>query len=81
MVRFKVRGNTPNRTDGLVSSSAKNGKELDRTEPYHHYAQGPRKRGHSQTALITMPHVHLGPAHHTLPSNLVALLWLVGHSV
>jgi hypothetical protein len=36
-VRLAVQGNTPNRTDGPVSGSAKNGKEPDRTEPYHHY--------------------------------------------
>jgi hypothetical protein len=35
-VRFRVRGNTPNRTDGSVSSSAKNGKEPDRTELLQH---------------------------------------------
>ena len=36
MVRFRVRENPPNRTDGPVTGSAKNGKEPDRTELLQH---------------------------------------------
>ena len=36
-VRFGVQGNPPNRTDGPVTGSAKNGKEPDRTELLQHY--------------------------------------------
>jgi hypothetical protein len=44
MVWFRVRGNTPNRTDGSVSGSAKYGKEPDRTEPFHHYARAEQSK-------------------------------------
>ena len=37
MVRFRVRENPPNRTDGPVSGSAKYGKEPNRTELLQHY--------------------------------------------